>query len=121
MQCKVQLLKRKINNMSKVPQYKRMNWVLYIEQENKKNKSKYDTILDKVLELATPLGSLYGVNELSVYNSDKSILIEFVFNKKHLFVITIPICELKELNNKQCEKLLNKLILGLNQAKKEIN
>lgn len=107
--------------MSKVPQCKRMNWVLYIEQCSQKKKTEYDALLDKVLELATPLGSLYGVNELSVYNSDKSILIEFVFNKRHLFVITIPICELKELNNKQCEKLLNRLILSLNQAKKEIN
>lgn len=107
--------------MSKVPQYKRMNWVLYIEQCSQKKKTEYDALLDKVLQLAEPLGALYGADSLEVRCSDQNVHVEFVFNKRHLFINMIPINEVKQLTNKQCELILNKLIQGLNIAKKQLS
>lgn len=107
--------------MSKVPQYKKMNWVLYIEQCSQKKKTEYDALLDKVLELAKPLGQLYGIDSLSVYCSPQNVHVEFIVDKRHLFVNMIPIQDIKQLTNKQCELILNRLIQGLNTAKRQLS
>lgn len=107
--------------MSKVPQYKRMNWVLYIEQYSQKKKTEHDTILDKVFEIAAPLGKLYQVDSLSVYGSDSNVHVEYICNNKHLFINMLPIQSIKKLGSKECEFILNRLIKGLNQSKIILN
>lgn len=104
----------------KVSKYSKKNWVLYIEQQNTKKATKYDILLDKVLDIAKPLGSLYEVSSLDVYCSDQNVHVEYIFDKRHLFINMIPIDEVKDLTDKQCAIILDKLIKGLNQAKLKI-
>lgn len=105
----------------KVPQYKKMNWVLYMEQYNQKKKTEYDAILDKVFEIATPLCKLYQTDNLSVYCSESNVHVEYVCKGRHLFINQLPIQYIKKLGTKECAFILNRLIKGLNQSKKILN
>lgn len=106
--------------MSKVSKHNYKNWVLYIEQQNAKNQTQHDVLLDKVFDTAKSLGSLYKVDSVDVYSSDKNVHVGYVFNKRHLFINMIPIDEIKDMTEKQCAILLRKLIDGLNLAKSKL-
>lgn len=99
---------------------KRQNWVLYIAQQNTKVKTELDVLLDKVLDIAKLLGQLYSVSDLSVYASDESLHVEYIFEKRYLFITILPINKIKKLDEASCKFLLNNLIASLNAAKQRI-
>lgn len=116
MQCKVQQLNP--NNNMRIFN-KQRNWVQYIQEQNLKKVTKNDVLLDKVLSIAEPLGRLYQLSDLHLYCSDKTLHIEYIFDKQHLFINMIPIKDIEPIQDK-CDKLLQYIIKGLNEAKFQV-